>query len=89
MIPRWLTFLILVLLGLILLDKVGHGIPLSFLFSQHPIQILIINIAGQRLLHFLYCILHILLLLPALDKPGQKEPRLSDILFSTFTLILT
>lgn len=86
--PRRLTFLILVLLSLILLDKVGHGVPLSFLFSQHPIQIFIINVARQRLLHFLHCILHILLLLPALGKPGQKEPRVYAVPFNICTLTL-
>lgn len=88
MIPRRLTFLILILLGRLLLDEVGHGVPLSFLFSQHPIQIFIINIAGQRLLHFLHCILHILLLLPGLGKPGQKEPGVSAILCNISTLTL-
>lgn len=68
----------LVLLSLALLDEVGHRVPLSLLFSQHPIQIFIIDVAGQRLLHLLHCILYILLLLPALGKPGQKRSILVE-----------
>lgn len=86
MIPRRLTFLILILLGLVLLDKVGHRVPLSFLLSQHPVQIFIINVAGQGLLHFLDRILHILLLQPALRKPGRKSRELClPILFNIST----
>ena len=78
-------FLVLVLVGLVLPDKVGHGVPISFLFSWLLIHIFI-NIAGQKHLHFLYCILHILLLCWLWTGPFPQWVHSSSESFSAFLL---
>lgn len=69
---RVLTFGALPLLGRLLLPhEVGHGVSFSLLLPQHLIQVLVIDVPRQGFLHFLHCIFHILLLLPALCQAGK------------------
>lgn len=75
---RVLTFGALPLLGRLLLPhEVGHGVSFSLLLPQHLIQVVVIDVPRQGLLHFLHCIFHVLLLLPALCQAGKDTGCIS------------